>query len=155
MCSSDLEEDAKRFGLEQVKVNSERLQAIFLTDETLDLPKAIRKVGELPGLRSCLLNTTDGLKLAGGLDSPGQEQAVSVLVPELFKEAQSKLAEMHLGALETITLYCGSDQLSTFLQGKLCLTVLHDNRPFKPGIREKVQAVMNELVPLSRSEGEL
>ena len=149
------EEDAKRFGLEEVKVDSERLQAIFLTDETLDLPKTIRKVGELPGLRSCLLNTTDGLKLAGGLDSPGQEQAVSALVPELFKEAQSKLAEMHLGALETITLYCGSDQLSTFQQGKLCLTVLHDNRPFKPGIREKVQAVMNELVPLSRSEKEL
>ena len=140
------EEDAKRFGLEQVKVNSEKLQAIFLTDEPLDLPKTIRKVGELPGLRSCLLNTTDGLKLAGGLDSPGQEQAVSVLAPELFKEARSKLAEMQFGALETITLHCGRDQLSTFLQGKLCLTVLHDNRPFKPGIREKVQAVMNELV---------
>ena len=164
-----VEEDAKRFGLEQdlsspplpfapelqVKVDSERLQAIFLTDETLDLPKTIRKVGELPGLRSCLLNTTDGLKLAGGLDSPGQEQAVSVLVPELFKEARSKLADMNLGALETITLYCGRDQLSAFLQGKLCLTVLHDNRPFKPGVREKVQAVMNELMPLSRSEKEL
>jgi hypothetical protein len=149
------EEDARRFGLEQVKVDSERLQAIFLTDETLDLPKTIRKVGELPGLRSCLLNTTDGLKLAGGLDSPGQEQAISILAPELFKEARSKLADKHLGALETITLYCGRDQLSTFLQGKLCLTVLHDNRPFKPGIREKVQAVMNELIPLSRSEKEL
>jgi predicted regulator of Ras-like GTPase activity (Roadblock/LC7/MglB family) len=172
------EEDAKRFGLDtpapppapqpprdkeekpapsevQVKVDSERLQAIFLTDETLDLPKTIRKVCELPGLRSCLLNTTDGLKLAGGLDDPDQEQAISVLASELFQQARSKLADMHLGALETITLYCGRDQLSTFLQGKLCLTVLHDNRPFKPGIREKVQAVIHELVPLSRSETEL
>jgi predicted regulator of Ras-like GTPase activity (Roadblock/LC7/MglB family) len=139
----------------QVKVDSERLQAIFLTDETLDLPKTIRKVGELPGLRSCLLNTTDGLKLAGSLDVPGQEQAVSVLVPELFEQARAKLADMHLGALETITLYCGRHQLSTFLQGNLCLTVLHDNRPFKPGVREKVQAVINELVPLSGSEKEL
>jgi hypothetical protein len=170
------EEDAKRFGVDspappgpepvrgkeeepapevQVKVDSERLQAIFLTDETLDLPKTIRKVSELPGLRSCLLNTTDGLKLAGGLGDPGREQAVSVLAPELFKQARSKLADMQLGVLETITLYCGRDQLSTFLQGKLCLTVVHDNRPFKPGVREKVQAVINELVPLSRSEKEL
>jgi predicted regulator of Ras-like GTPase activity (Roadblock/LC7/MglB family) len=139
----------------KVKVDSEKLQAIFLTDETLDLPKAIRKVAELPGLRSCLLNTTDGLKLAGSLDDPGREQAVSILAPELFRQARSKLADMHLGVLETITLYCGSDQLSTFLQGKLCLTVLHDNRPFKPGVREKVQAVINELVPLSKSEKEL
>ena len=54
----------------------ERLHAIFMTDETLDLAKTIRMVGELPGLRACLLNTTDGLKLAGNLDDPSQEQAI-------------------------------------------------------------------------------
>ena len=133
-----------------VKVDSERLHAIFMTDETLDLAKTIRMVGELPGLRACLLNTTDGLKLAGNLDDPSQEQAISALMPELFQQARSKLANMHLGRLETITLYCGRDQLSTFIQGKLCLTVLHDSRPFKPGVREKVQAVISELVTLTR-----
>jgi len=138
-----------------VKVDSERLHAIFMTDETLDLPKTIRMVGELPGLRACLLNTTDGLKLAGNLDDPKQEQAISALVPELFQQARSKLASMQLGMLETITLYCGRDQLSTFIQGKFCLTVLHDNRPFKPGVREKVQAVISELVTLSTFEKEL
>jgi hypothetical protein len=43
-------------------------------------------------------------------------------------------------------------QLSTFVQGKLCLTVLHDNRPFKPGVREKIQAVMSELAALGAPE---
>ena len=132
-----------------VKVDSERLHAIFMTDETLDLAKTIRMVGELPGLRACLLNTTEGLKLAGSLDDPSQEQAISALMPELFEQARSKLANMHLGKLDTITLYCGRDQLSTFIQGKFCLTVLHDNRPFKPGVREKVQAVISELVTLT------
>ena len=74
----------------------------------------------------------------------------SARMPELFQQARSKLANMHLGRLETITLYCGRDQLSTFIQGKLCLTVLHDNRPFKPGVREKVHAVISELVTLTR-----
>jgi len=133
-----------------VKVDSERLQAIFMTDETLDLAKTIRMVGELPGLRACLLNTTEGLKLAGSLDDPSQEQAISALMPELFEQARSKLANLHLGRLDTITLYCGRDQLSTFIQEKFCLTVLHDNRPFKPGVREKVHAVISELVTLTR-----
>ena len=121
-----------------------------MTDETLDLAKTIRMVGALPGLRACLLNTTEGLKLAGSLDDPSQEQAISALMPELFEQARSKLANMHLGRLETITLYCGRHQLSTFIQEKFCLTVLHDNRPFKPGVREKVQAVISELVTLTR-----
>ena len=59
-----------------VKVDSERLHAIFMTDETLDLAKTIRMVGELPGLRACLLNTTQGLKLAGSLNDPSREQAI-------------------------------------------------------------------------------
>jgi predicted regulator of Ras-like GTPase activity (Roadblock/LC7/MglB family) len=133
-----------------VNVDSEKLRSIFMTDEALDLPKTISKVGELPGLRACVLNTADGLKLAGNLDDPNQEQAISALMPALFEQARSKLASARLGMLETITLYCGQGQLSTFIQGKFCLTVLHDNRPFKPGVREKVQAVISELVTLTR-----
>jgi hypothetical protein len=135
-----------------VEGDSQRLQAIFLTDEPLDLAKTIRNVAELPGLRSCLLSTTEGLKLAGNLGDPGQEDAISTLLPELFRWVSSKLATPRAGTLETITLYYGLQQLSTFVQGKLCLTVLHDNRPFKPGVREKIQAVMNELATLSVSE---
>ncbi len=49
--------------------------------------------------------------------------------------------------LETITLSYGLQQVSTFVQGKLCLIVFHDGRPFKPGVREKIQAVIKkELV---------
>jgi predicted regulator of Ras-like GTPase activity (Roadblock/LC7/MglB family) len=121
-----------------------------MTDEALDLPKTISMVGELPGLRACLLNTVDGLKLTGNLDDQNQEQAISALMPALFQQAQSKLASARLGTLETITLSCGQGQLSTFIQGNFCLTVLHDNRPFKPGVREKVQAVISELVTLTR-----
>ena len=163
--STQAEEDAKRLGQgsapalpgtepmpEEIPVNvdSEKLRSIFMTDETLDLPKIIRMIGELPGLRACLLNNADGLKLAGNLDDPNQEQAISALMPALFQQARSKLASARLGMLETITLYCGQGQLSTFIQGKFCLTVLHDNRPFKPGVREKVQAVISELVTLTR-----
>jgi len=135
-----------------VEHDSEKLQAIFMTEEPLDLTKTIHKVAELPGLRSCILSTTDGLRLAGKLDDPVQEKAISGLLPELFRRTRLELELLGVGALETITLYYGLHQLSTFVKGNLCLTVLHDNRPFKPGVREKIQAVMSELATLSASE---
>ena len=138
-----------------IEGDTKRLQAIFMTDEPLDLVKTIQRVAELPGLRSCILSTIDGLKLAGNLGDPGQERATAALLCELFQGTQSKLAAVGVGTLENITLYCGLQQLSTFVQGKLCLTVLHDNRPFKPGVREKIQAVMSELAALSASENPL
>jgi predicted regulator of Ras-like GTPase activity (Roadblock/LC7/MglB family) len=135
-----------------IEGDTKRLQALFMTDEPLDLAKTIQRVAELPGLKSCLLSTIDGLKLAGNLGAPGQERATAALLSELFQGTQSKLEAVGAGSLETITLYCGLQQLSTFVQGKLCLTVLHDNRPFKPGVREKIQAVISELAALSASE---
>jgi hypothetical protein len=135
-----------------VENDSKRLQAIFLTDEPLDLVRTVQNVGGLPGLRSCLLSTVDGLKLAGSFGEPGQEKAILTLLPELFDWTGSKLEALQAGALETITFYYGLHQLSTFVQGKLCLTVVHDDRPFKPGVREKVRAVLNELAALSAPE---
>jgi hypothetical protein len=130
----------------------QRLQAIFLTDEPLDLLKTIRNVAHLPGLKSCLLSTTEGVKLAGSFGDQNQENALSSSLPELFQWTSSKLETLRAGTLETITLSYDLQQLSTFVQGKLCLTVLHDNRPFKPGVREKIQAVMSELAALGAPE---
>jgi hypothetical protein len=135
-----------------VENDSKRLQAIFLTDEPLDLIKTVQNVAALPGLRSCLLSTTDGLKLAGSFGDPGQEKAILTLLPELFDWTGSKLEALQVGTLETITFYCGLHQLSAFVQGKLCLTVVHDHRPFKPGVREKIRVVLNELTALSAPE---
>jgi len=135
-----------------VESSSQKLQAIFLTDEPLDLVKTIRNVAQLPGLKSCLLSTTEGVKLAGSFGDQGQENALSTSLPELFQWTSSKLETLRAGTLETITLSYDWQQLSTFVQGKLCLTVLHDNRPFRPGVREKIQAVMSELAALSAPE---
>jgi predicted regulator of Ras-like GTPase activity (Roadblock/LC7/MglB family) len=135
-----------------VEADSTRLRAIFMTDEPLDLAKTIGKVAELPGLRSCILSSTEGLKIAGNLGGLDQEKAISVLLPELFQRTRAKMETLGAGTLETITLYYDLHQLSTFVQGKLCLTVLHDHKPFKPGVREKIQAVISELAALSTSE---
>jgi hypothetical protein len=135
-----------------VESDSKRLQAIFTTDEPLNLAGTIQMVAELPGLKSCILITTDGTRLAGNFDDPSQEKPISSSLPELFHWVESRLKGLHAGSLETITLSYGLQQVSTFVQGRLCLIVFHDGRPFKPGVREKIQTVIKELVALSESE---
>jgi hypothetical protein len=131
---------------------SHALQALFMTEEVLDLPKTIRKVSELPGIRNCLLTTENGTKLGGKLDDPNQETAVSSALSRLFQHVNLALGEMQMQSLEGMTLYCGRNPLSIFLVNELSLTVQHDNRPFRPGVREKILAVMQELERISHTK---
>ena len=75
-----------------------------MTDEPLDLAKTIKKVAELPGLQSCMLSTTDGLKLAGRLEDPARKKRSLPSCPNSFSDTQSNLEELRAGTLETITL---------------------------------------------------
>ena len=131
---------------------SDRLQAIFMTDAPLDLIATIRKIAELPGLKSCSLTTLEGQKLAGEIGDPNLEKVLSSLLPDLFQRTHSVLDELQAGALEAITIYAGARQFSAFVRGNICLTVVHDKRPFKPGVREKIQVVLSELEALSATE---
>jgi len=126
-----------------------RLQAIFMTDEPLDLTRTIDKIAELPGLQACVLTTTDGLKLAGNIGDPDQEKVISSVFPEVFQRTCSGLEKLGSGPLEGLTLYCGSKQFSSFVRENLCLTIVHGDRPFKPGVREKIQTVLQEIQALS------
>ena len=80
--TSEPEDEPLRIAFES---DSNRLQAIFHTDEPLDLIKTVQNVGGLPGLKSCLLSTTDGLKLAGSFGEPGQEKAILTLVARTIR----------------------------------------------------------------------
>jgi hypothetical protein len=131
---------------------SHALQALFMTEEILDLPKTIGKMSELPGIRTCLLTAENGTKLGGKLDDPSRETAVSSALRRLFQQVSSTLREMQMQSLEGMTLFCGRDVLSIFLVDELCLTVLHDNGTFRPGVREKILAVVQELGRISHTK---
>jgi hypothetical protein len=130
--------------------DSHALQALLMTEEILDLPKTILKVSELPGLRSCLLTTAQGTKLAGKWVGPTKETAISPALPRMFQQLKSALGEAR--SLEGMTLYFDQDPLSIIQVNELCLIVAHDNRPFRPGVREKLFSVMQELDEISHAK---
>jgi hypothetical protein len=129
------------------------LQTVFLTDEPLDLPTIIGKISALPGLQTALLHTADGRQLNGAMGDEKFERAALTLFPAFFGEVKTKLDERECTGLETLTFCWRQEQISIFCDGRLCLSVRHSRRPFKPGVREKLSLIFSRLAEaLSSSE---
>jgi hypothetical protein len=129
------------------------LQTVFLTDEPLNLPTIIGKISALPGLQTALLHTADGRQLSGTIGDQQFERAALTLFPAVFGEVKTKLDERECTGLETLTFCWRQEQISIFSDGRLCLSVRHSRRPFKPGVREKLALIFSRLAEaLSSSE---
>jgi hypothetical protein len=59
-----------------------------------------------------------------------------------IRESSSK---MGLGAVPAITLHAEQGVLSFLYHGELCLLVLHADRGFVPGVRERLQEMLGYL----------
>jgi hypothetical protein len=137
----------------KMEPNFSALQTVFLTDERLDLPTIIDKISSLPGLQTALLHTADGRRLSGAIGDDQFERTVLTLFPVLFGEVKAKLDERACPGLETLTFCWRQEQISVFSDGRLCLSVRHSRRPFKPGVREKLSLILARLAEaLSSSE---
>lgn len=129
------------------------VQSVFLTEERLDLPIIIDKISALPGLQTALLHTADGRRLAGAIGDDQFEHTALTLFPGLFGEVRTQLDEREWTGLETLTFCWRQEQISVFSDGRLCLSVRHTRRPFKPGVREKLVLIFSRLTEaLSSSE---
>jgi hypothetical protein len=146
-------EPVKSAALTKPEPDFSSLQSVFLTDERLDLPIIIDKVSALPGLQTALLHTADGRRLSGVIGDETFEHAALTLFPALFSQAKTQLNEQECPGLETLTFCWRQEQVSVFSDGKLCLSVRHSRRPFKPGVREKLSLIFSRLTEvLSSSE---
>ena len=124
------------------------LSSIFVTDESLDLPAVLAKVAQLPDIKACVLTAGDGRIVAGSLGNKRLDDGLPKLIAGLFDQTGAKLHEAGLSPLQTITCSSRDEQLSSFGQDKVYLTVLHAHRPFKPGVREKIFRVVEELAKM-------
>ncbi len=117
----------------------EALQAVFMTDQPLDLAAVCRHTTALPGIRACALAWRDEHALAGEVP-PGFDLAtLHAATP------QPGAAELPIGHLENVTLHGDQAAISIFTRPGLLLAVLH--RPLPPGVRERLTAIATALAP--------
>jgi hypothetical protein len=119
-----------------------RLQQIFLTEEELPVSHLIALAGALPGLQGCVLvRGAESVRSPGvpvGLDVPSLATGTADLLTNLGKPSG-------LHFQPAITLYAESGPVSLLHAGNFRLLVLHRERGFLPGVREKLATALEIL----------
>lgn len=121
------------------------LQALFMTEEKLTLERVISKAGELPGLKACVLAHGDRVLCTSNASTGIDLRTLSGQAMTMLTQIRESSAVMGLGAVPAVTLHAEQGALSFLHNGELCLLVLHADRGFIPGVRERLQEMMGHL----------
>lgn len=121
------------------------LQALFMTEEKLTLERVISKAGELPGLKACVLAHGDQVLCTSNASTGIDLRTLSGQAMTMLAQIRESSAGMGLGAVPAVTLHAEQGALSFLHNGELCLLVLHADRGFIPGVRERLQEMMGHL----------
>jgi hypothetical protein len=123
------------------RFDHDALQALFMTDETLDLPKISRFAAALPGIQACVIATREQAVTGGSLPEGFDLAALLGLAPRVGEAA----GRLPIGALKHFTLYGDRYSVSFFERRGLSVCAVHRAPSFVPGVREKLVAIADEL----------
>ena len=121
------------------------LQSLFMTEEKLSLDRVMAMAGQLPGLRACVLAHGDQVICASSTPAGMDLRNLSTQAMTMLTQIRESSAKMGLGAVPAVTLHAEQGVLSFLHQGELCLLVLHADRGFVPGVRERLQEMLGHL----------
>jgi hypothetical protein len=126
-------------------VDQEALQAVFMTEEMLSVDRVVELCGGLPGIKSCVL--AHGAAVIASHNVPESIDLVSLSAHalEMLAAMRQSAARMGVGAVPAVTIHAEKGPITFFHQDDLCLLVMHKDRGFVPGVREKLQKVVEHL----------
>jgi hypothetical protein len=121
------------------------LQALFMTEEKLTLERVIAMAGQLPGLRACILAHGEQVVCASNTPPGVDLQNLSGQAMIMLAQIRESSSKMGLGNVPGVTLHADQGALSFLHNKELCLLVLHADRGFLPGVRERLQEMLGHL----------
>ncbi len=134
---------APRSAAVPVRLDQENLQALFMTDEVLDLPRIAQLAAALPGMSACVIDLRGEIFQHGAL--PSGFDAASL--PALATRFTAPAGDLPLG--DAVTIFSASHAMSFFSRPALCLCAVHGVRGFLPGVREKLAVLADSLAETS------
>ena len=121
------------------------LQALFMSEEKLTMDRVIAMAGQLPGLRACILAHGDQVVCASNTPPGIDLQTLSGQAMTMLAQIRESSSKMGLGNVPGVTLHAEQGALSFLHNNELCLLVLHADRGFLPGVRERLQEMLGLL----------
>jgi hypothetical protein len=121
----------------------ELLQELFLTDDFLDAAQVAHFLCTFPKVRAALIMLDDGTVLGGGL--PENYQADAALpAPKLMRAVREFGTALSSVEVSACTLLADSP-ISIFLEGRVCILVVHEGRGLLPGMRDRFTQITKAL----------
>jgi predicted regulator of Ras-like GTPase activity (Roadblock/LC7/MglB family) len=125
--------------------NQDALQSVFMTEELLSVDRVIELCGALPGIKSCVLSHRDTVLTSHNVPDNIDLVSLSAHAVDMLAAMRESSAKMGIGAVPAVTVHSDKGPITFFNQEDLCLLVLHKDRGFVPGVREKLQTVVEQL----------
>ncbi len=128
--------------------NESQLQTLLLTDEPLSIHRVLDLCSQLPGIQGCML--ARGWEVVASSQRPGSPdpRALGSQAPSLLEAIRAASTQMGLGIVKAVTLFSSDGPVSFLGDQDLCFLIVHgaQERGFIPGVREKLQMVLAELL---------
>ncbi len=121
------------------------LQSLFLTDEKLTVRRVVELCGDLPGIRSCVLTREDSVIASHNVPENLDLVAMSSTASKMLAAMQESSSQLGIGEIPALTLHTERGPLSIVQNNRLTMLVIHSDRGFIPGVREKLTAALTEL----------
>lgn len=114
-----------------------RLRALFMTDDELTVGVLVDLCAKLPGITGCELLDDSGVLRPASMPDKWKPSDWIAPAREALGKMQGIPAEM-----PCITLHPPAAAVSMWLPAKFSFIVVHDERGFRPGVREKIDAAV-------------
>jgi len=114
-------------------------------DEKNEAKTFVERAGALPGVAACAITFADGLTIAGNLPPDIAVEGLCAMAPSVLQKIEKHMLETKLGALAGMTLHSSKSAMSFFMQGNVCLTVLHSDRQLDPKTQDQLGGMVKEI----------
>lgn len=119
-----------------------KLQEVFMVEDALTVQRLVDLSSELPGIQGCVLSRGTVSVSSPGVPPGLDIRALSSGAVDLL---QKMGASSGLKLTPALTLYSDAGPLSFLQHGDLHLLVVHRQRGFLPGVREKLETVLHTI----------
>lgn len=114
-------------------------------DANTSAKEVVARASALPGVGACSITFEDGLSLAGNLPDDVSIGGLCAMAPSLLQKINRHTVDTKLGPLMSMTLHCRESQMSFFMKGNVCLTVLHVGGDLASETHHQLAEMANEL----------
>ena len=117
-------------------------------EATSNAKEFVLRISCLPGVTGCSIAFADGLTMAGNLPPTLGADGLCAVAPSVLQKIQKHMVGSDLGSLNSMTLNCSKSLMSFFMQGNVCLTVLHAGEIVEPVTQQQLLEMTKELAQI-------